>query len=427
MGAHDIATALAAARKAIRLYPPEHPTHREALGDLCEAVTDTVDVRPLVLNLRDGRLYEGSEVLTDVSPATRALVEAMEARRVESLTFHMGFSEVDGTGISEVLSLRPSPELQIQAELEARGVRAVTVSELEDNTAKEAEERDRRREGDRALYRQILTALKDIIAERPDKGPIESVGASRVIAVLIERIAEDPDAILALATMLGHGDRSHFHAVSVMLHSLVLGHAIGMSDRSLVALGRSALLHDMGRIGPTAGMETDGAERLDHTTAGALALGPLVDEDCFSMIVAREHHERADGSTMHPFSRIVAIADRYDRLIRPTEGQPLRPDEAAARLFIEAAEGTLDPVLTRLFVGIVGVLPVGSTLRLSDHSIGIVQAPGEDPLRPRIRLVLAADGTELSPSVEVDLRDDERSVVELLTGSYLGLQPADHL
>jgi len=433
MGAIEIAAALAASRRAVRLYPPEHPTHREALRDLCTAVTASIDVRPLVLNVREGRLYEGSEVITETSPATRSLALAMEARRVESLTFHVGFGEVDGEGLSDVLGLRPSPELQVQAELEARDVRAVTVSELEDNSSRAAEERDRRRESDRALYRASLSALNNIVSALDAGTPVESFEAQRVIAALIDRVAEEPEAILALATMTGHGEHWRFHAVGVALYALVLGRYLGRSDKELLGLGLASLLHDVGKVLASA---DKGTAETDHPAVGARALGAVPDEDAAAVTVAFEHHMGVDGSgrpergtdyAIHPYSRLVAIADRYDALIRPAEGRGQSPDRAAAQLLQEATGGPLDPALTRLFVQAIGELPVGCVVRLSDDSIGLVRAPGDDHMRPQLRLVLGGDGTELRPTLDIDLAEDQRALVEVIPGDLLGLKVSDYL
>lgn len=436
MGAPEIAQALGASRRAVRLYPPEHPSHREAVGDLVAAVTAAIDIRPLALNLTNGRLYEGSEILSESTPGMKSLAEAMEARRVESLTFHAGFADVDAVGLSEVLGLRPSPDLQVQAELEARGVRAATVSELEDNLSREAEERDRRRESDRSLYRASLAVLKQFTAALVEGESADAKVALRAIGPLLERVGEDPSAILALARMTGHGERSGFHSVSVMLHSLVTGQAIGMSDSQLFALGLAGLMHDVGYALPGAG-EGEAARRA-HSEIGARALGAVSDEDCAAMIVAYEHHMGADGSGWperpqgygtHPFSRIVAVADRYDNLTRPAEGSGLRPDEAIAQMLREATDGPLDPVVTRLFATAVGVLPIGSVVRLSDASIAVVRAPGPDPMRPQLRVVLAADGSELKPAADLDLVEDEqgRWIVDVLPAELLGVQPSYHL
>jgi HD-GYP domain-containing protein (c-di-GMP phosphodiesterase class II) len=435
MGAVEIAAALAASRKAVRLYPPEHPAHREALGSLVAAVTDAVDVRPVVLNLRDGRLYEGSDVITEASPAARALAEAMETRRVESLTFHMGFNETDGTGLSEVLSLRPSPELQVASELEDRAVRAVTVSELEDNLAREAEERDRRRETDRGLYRQAIRALKNVTADLQTGGAVESVEPARAVAQLIERVAESPTAVLSLALMTGHGDPWLFHSVAVMLYSLVIGSDIGSDDKELLSLGVAALLHDMGAAPDQDGDRPSDLHAESHPLAGAYALGGLVEGNAFPLLVSYEHHMGVDGSghpsspsehEVHPYSRIVAVADRYDRLLRDADS-PARPDQALQQVLREASNGPLDPVAACTLARSVGPIPIGTAVRLTDHSVGIVRSVGGDALRPPIRLVIAGDGSELKPAPDIDLQEDEREVADVLDRRLLDLEPSEYL
>ncbi len=438
MGAADITHALAASRRAVRLYPPEHPTHREKIQDLAAAVVAEVDVRPLTLNLRQGRLYVDSDVITDSGPSTRALAEAMAARRLESLTFHMGFSTTDATGLSEVLILLPSPELDAVAELEARDVRAVTVSALEDDSLQKAEERDRRREADRALYRRALSGFRDTIVALGGTEPVDGGEARRAVASLVARVAESPGSLLALTTMISHGERLPAHSVRVMLLSLVLGHRLGLGDRELLSLGMAALMHDTGEALATetgAPADTE-AVRLDHPALGAAALGSLPDEDCAAMIVALEHHmgvdgtgwpTRQEGGRPHPYSRIVAVTDRYDDLTRKEDGSALMPDAAVAQLLREASGGPLDPVFARLLTQALGVFPIGTTVRLSDHTIAVVRDPGDDPLRPTIVPVLDPDGVTLPASDGFDLRDDPRLIVEIVVPSLVGVHPADEL
>lgn len=433
MGAVEIINTLAAARRAVQLYPPEHPTHREAVDELVAAVNEAVDVRPLVLNVRNGRLHEGSEVITTNTPTTRAFAHTLETRRVESLTFHVGFSRVDATGLSEALSLRVTPELQVQTELDARDVRAVVVAELEDRSSEMAQERDRRREADRALYRHTIAGLKDITTALAEGTPADPIVAVRALGELIDRAAEDPHAILALASMTGHGERIRFHSVSVMLHAVVLGGGLGFSDKELRALGLAGLLHD---IGKSLLPGDEAASYQSHPLIGAQALGAVPDDEFASMLVALEHHMGADGSgfparpddyALHPYSRIVAVVNRYDNLLRPADGQPMTPDQAAAHLLREAGAGPLDPVLTALFVALIGVLPVTTIVRLSDFSIGIVREPGEEPLRPHIRIVTGPDGAEIKPALDVHLVEDGRAIVEVIPEEILGMRPSDYL
>jgi hypothetical protein len=434
MGSMEIISAIAASRRAVRMYPPAHPAHREAVRGLCQAVGRTVNIQPLVLSLREGRLYEGSEALADNSPAIRAVAGAMAKRRIDSVTLRPGFNETDAEGISIVLGLRPSPDLRPQGELEATGAKAVAVTELEDAISREAEARERQRESDRSLHRNLLSAIDNVQTAIAEGAPTDSSEVARAIAPLVERVAEDPPAMLALAYTTGAGDRWHFRVAAVTLNTLVLGYRMGLSDRLLLELGVAASLHDLGeRLNSEEDAESI---RLNHPATGARVIGMVSGEGCAAMIVAYEHHMGVDGSgwparqegyAIHPFSRIVAVADRFDELIHPEKGPGMRPDEAITTILQEGSGGPLDPVMARLFAQMMGPLPVGTIARLSDSSVGIVHSAGANPLLPRLRLVLGTDGTLLRPAVDLDLGRCDVSIVELLSPAVVGLEPGDHL
>jgi HD-GYP domain-containing protein (c-di-GMP phosphodiesterase class II) len=83
---------------------------------------------------------------------------------------------------------------------------------------------------------------------------------------------------------------------------------------------------------------------------------------------------------------MVAVADRYENLTKARETEPLTPDRAVAQLLREAG-AALDPMFTRLFVQALGVFPVGCWVRLSDQTVGVVCDKGDDPLKPKVRVV----------------------------------------
>jgi hypothetical protein len=123
---------------------------------------------------------------------------------------------------------------------------------------------------------------------------------------------------------------------------------------------------------------------------------------------------------------MVAIADRYEGLTKSADEAPLTPDRAVVRLLSEAGHA-LDPLFTRLFVKTLGVFPIGCVVRLSDHSVGVVRATTEDLLSPRVRLLFDDRGAELEEPPDVDLTQDERSIVEVLDPETLEIQVADRL
>jgi HD-GYP domain-containing protein (c-di-GMP phosphodiesterase class II) len=431
MGAFEIARALGESHRLVQLYPPGHPARDEAIKELVASVWEAVEVRPVALNQRDGRLYEDATLISQSTTGTVELIAAMESHGIEKLTFRTGFRDLDANGISEVLGLRPSPDFDVLRELEARKVRAVLVSEFKDFSLHVMGERQRQRAADRKLYRDCLVALRDLTAALNGAEPVDGSMVQQVLSPLLARMKEDSAALPSLLTLPSHGDALVHHGVDVMLGALIMGHALGLDDRVLLELGRAGLLHDVGFT-----RAPDEHAEMRHPAAGALMLGALPDEGLTAMLAAYEHHIGADGSgepndapdyRPHAFSRVVRVADRYDELVRPVEGRPMRPDQAVLQLLREAAAGSLDPAVTRLFVQTMGVLPVGSVVRFSDHTVGVVSAPGDCQLQPRVVIVLDTDGLELRPPQECDVGEDERMIVQVLDAAQVDIRPAEYV
>jgi putative nucleotidyltransferase with HDIG domain len=435
--AERLVSALAAARKSTQFYPPEHPNFGEAVGELVAAVAAATTGGPFVLNVHQGRLYAGSAVLTDDSPALTSVEESMEGRRIESLTFQSGFAEGDARGLAEVLNLRPSPTLDPEAELATRGVANVQVARIISANEEQREERDRTRERDHSMYRRVVSTMRSMSSRLQQGKDVDLAEAGGLVPDIMARMLEDPAAVVGLATLRSEGDAALFHSVNVMIYALTIAAALDLPEEGFASLGVAALLHDIGK----AVFEADDpaqseAMRLLHPKAGAEILSRLQIEDQAPMLVAYEHHMGIDGSGYpghaedyfpHPYSRMVAIADRYDRLTKTDAAQTLTPDRAIAHLLEEADGGPLDPMFTRLFVRSLGVFPIGCLVRLSDHSIGVVRDRGDDPLTPRLRLIYDPSGLPFDDPPEVDLASDDRAITEVVDEHTLAIATSDHL
>lgn len=432
-----VVIALAAGRKATQLYPPQHPAFVEAIDALVGAAQTATAVGPLTLNLHEGRLYEGSTVLASEQPGLSAIEEAFEVRRIESMTFKPTFAEPDARGLVEVLSLRATADLDVEAELARRGVANVAIAFLAEEDDPDREERDRRREQDRANYSRLVAALRTMSTQIAHGSATDLSSANGMVGNVLSRLVEDQPAVLALATMRSATDAGLFHAINVMIYSLALGSALGLPEEGMNSLGLAALLHDIGKAAFDADDPAQAEPmRLMHPKVGADILTDLSADDPTPMLVTYEHHMWVDGGgypdraadyISHPFSRMVAIADRYANLTSPAAGaEPLTPDRAVLQVLREA--GTrLDPLFCRLFAKAMGVFPVGCLVRLSDHSVAVVARPDEDPLLPVVRIAFDANGLELEDAEEIALASDGRVIVEVVDAESLNTSVSDHL
>ena len=432
-----LVTALAGARKAFSLYPEQHPEHHGALETLVGAARQAAGPGPFTLNLHLGRLYHDSQVLSADVPGMRSTAETFEAHRIESLTFHPSFVRSDAVALLEILSRRPSADLDIAAELESQGITGVAVERLVEPDAEEIEQRDERRTRDRALHRRIVGALKQVTADAAGPGSSGLAGAAAAVEEVLARFMEDNAAVLGLATLRDHSEAELFHAVNTMIYALTIGAGLGIPPEGLTSLGTSALLHDIGKAAfDMADPAQRERSRMLHPRVGAEILARLPDVDQAAMLVAHEHHmkpggggwpEAEPGYVAHPYSRMVAIANRYDHLTSDgPDGVGLTPDRAVVQLLRETQDA-LDRTFTRVFVREMGVFPVGCLVRLSDLSVGVVSAPGEDPLQPRVRLIYAPDGLAIADEPDTDLAGSDLSIVEVVQPADLAETVSDHL
>lgn len=433
----DVIGSLASSRRAVQLYPPAHPAFQESLLELERCVVEACGGAQLVLNLHQGHLYDGSSVIPEDLNGAASVAEMLESRSIESLTFQPMFSAQDALALTEVLSMKPVPSLDIEAELLARQANAVSVSFLAKPDNLEREERDRLREADHALYQRMLGALRTLSQQVASNGGADVAKASGLVGGILDRMMQDPAAIMGLATMRGAGERTLFHSLNVMIYTLALGNHLGLPEEGLSALGTAALLHDVGKSAFDSGdvMQAD-AMRALHPRIGADILQRVALDNPAPMLVAYEHHMHMDGGGFperaadyiaHPYSRMVAIANRYENLTNVGPGRDaLTPDRAVIQVLREAGS-VLDPFFARLFASAMGVFPVGCLVRLSDQSVGVVIRPGDNPLCPVVRLAYDARGVELTDQEDLDLDTSTLSIVEVITPESLNVEVSDKL
>ena len=123
------------------------------------------------------------------------------------------------------------------------------------------------------------------------------------------------------------------------------------------------------------------------------------------------------------FGRIIQIADVYDAMTTPRvyRKKSYSPGEALA-IMLNDSETAFDPVLLKIFIGLVGIFPVGSLVLLDTKEIAITYKANSDPElldRPQV-IVIHRDGTGEVKKSFVDLSEPggsgayKRSIVKTL-------------
>jgi hypothetical protein len=118
------------------------------------------------------------------------------------------------------------------------------------------------------------------------------------------------------------------------------------------------------------------------------------------------HHEQPDGKGyprqvkeggLDKFSRMLAIVAKYDEITHALfDNLGMMPAKAMKHLFKEAINGKFDQKLVSSFIHLIGVYPIGSAVKLTNQSKGvIVHHQPDSPLKPQVMLYYGEDGKAL--------------------------------
>lgn len=424
--AKELVRSIAVAQTNRSLYPPSHPLVGQSITDFIAAVAGVIDLgfEEVTLNVYKGTLFVENHVMPEESLTYRKLIEDMLGRGISAVTMSEEFSAKDASALVEVLSADDVKDIHTaQAFLDSKGALGVLVAET--TTLEENAEEERTAENKAAAkkaYDAGIAAMRDIETQ-VKLGKVFEVGPlQHVVSNLLDNLFRDPAAVLGLTAIKSHDDYTLNHSINVCIMGLSFGHSLGLDADSLRSLGLSALLYDLGKVrvpedilgkqGPLTSDEWQVVK--SHTTEGADLLKRIQIVDQMPMIVAYEHHQRHDmqgypeptsEGEQHLFSKIVALCDAYDAMTtrRPFRRE-IRPDKALAVL-MQGRGKAYDPGLTKAFVALLGIYPMGAIVRLNDQRTAVVfRINRDDLLRPRVKVLMDAAGRWVEQPEVVDLR-----------------------
>lgn len=182
----------------------------------------------------------------------------------------------------------------------------------------------------------------------------------RHAAELAGLLKKDPSLAHEMLSRHAQTDTGHFasHSLNTAIYAALIGIRAGIGLEDLKVLTYGAMVHDVGKLtldkkllnksGTVSAEEV--AELRTHSRAGAELLQSYTAIPAVILSVL-QHHERFDGTgypaklkgeTIHPFARIISIADAFDSL---TSDRPHRKKVSAADALRQMAadQGRFDP------------------------------------------------------------------------------------
>ncbi len=244
--------------------------------------------------------------------------------------------------------------------------------------------------------------------------------------------------ILLLKKLRSHDEYTYLHSLNVTQISIGLGVRLGFSPKELKDLAWAALLHDIGKISiplnllnkPSSFSSVELKTMKSHPWA---ALLELVDEtevtlgDVLNFVPAFEHHQRYDllgypdvgqKIRLHPFSRIIAIADTFDAMTSDRIYHRRILPDIALKIMSQGFGSIFDPIALHAFISTMGAYPVTSVVRLSDQTLAVV--------------VAYKDNSEMDRPIVIRVNDSDKTPLNLMLAENKHLKivksefPEDH-
>jgi len=214
-------------------------------------------------------------------------------------------------------------------------------------------------------------------------------------------------------------------AVNVTVFAIFVGDTLRLSKKQLVQLGLASLLHDIGKIRVPEEILYKEETLKEHELAvlrkyphdSFEILSSLGDKYHYLAECALHVNERLDGSgfpqglqgdAINPYARIIAILELYEAM---THNRPQRQKLShfeAVKEIVKTKKNAFQRELLKAFLHTFGIFPLHCLVKLNSGAIGrVIQTHEEQPLRPKIEIIVDAQNKRVKVPRTIDLREQQ--------------------
>lgn len=256
--------------------------------------------------------------------------------------------------------------------------------------------------------KNITQSFKEVKQAKSTQASYVLDQQSKVIGLIVEdimnSIMSSDEVLMVLTDAYLYDEYIYQHSFQVALYSIAIAKEMGYSYEDMRLIGIGAMLHDVGKLlipseilmKPGKLTDVEYEEMKQHARYGFDLLRNLHSVSLLVAHCAFQHHERIDGSgyprglmdfEIHPFAKIIAVADVFDALTSTrVYRKKMLPTEALA--VIEKGKGIqFDERVIEAFKRSIVHYANGTILLLTDGRRGIVSKQNlVDATRPWIRI-----------------------------------------
>lgn len=228
---------------------------------------------------------------------------------------------------------------------------------------------------------KTVKKLADILKIFQNSGSIPIPRLKNNVISIIREISHSENVLVQMNDLRAYDSYTMVHSVDTAILSSFIGVLLKLPPKDLEHLTIGAMLHDIGKIfipneiinKPSALSDEEFTLIKTHPAESAKRLEACgFPEDIVK--IALEHHERIDGSgypqhlvgdKIHPFAKIVAIADVYDALTSVRSYKKAYKPHIAYNIMTQCFPNNFDENIMQLFFDYVAIYPLGSILKTS--------------------------------------------------------------
>lgn len=291
---------------------------------------------------------------------------------------------------------------------------------------------------------QLTEAVQSVFTTISKTGTVNTQQAAEAIQeiTIVTRTLTHSSLFIALSQNQPGKSVLSQHALTTCTLSLVLGQALQFNPLELHELATAALLHDIGllqissvvrhRAHTASGLtQKERSEFENHPNQGVRTLQEQGGFDASILHLIGNHHlylddsaypKEARGELPSDRARILMVIDRYDELLTGFGGTtPLTPHQTFQCLYQEARKGKLDGQIVSTFIGLIGIYPIHSHVRLNTQETAVVTELNRTHLhQPLITITHRPDGKEYPDPFVVNLAhqdnaSEQRSIEAILS------------